>query len=172
MGMGKDEETGEPVNDGKTMAITPETIAVMAENASDPSAWRVWTKDWRDMDDKIREREEIDKPKAQADINLSEAKTDYYRGKNAADIAIAGARGGLKQSDIDRALKEFTADRELMALLGGEEEATARDLVDAMSRMYVLRPGNYNAVKKFVMDSYDMGGMDLVAQDMAELGIE
>lgn len=172
MGMGKDEETGEPVNDGKTMAITPETLAVMAENASDPSAWRTWTKDWRDMEVKVREYKEVTKPTAQADIELTGAKTDYYAGKNAADVAIATGRAGLKQTDIDRALKEFTADRELMALLGGEDEASARDLVDAMSRMYVLRPGNYNAVKKFVMDSYDLGGMDLVYQDMAELGIE
>lgn len=173
MGMGKDEETGEPVNDGKTMAITPETLAVMAENASDPSAWRTWTKDWRDMEVKVREYKEVTKPTAQADIELTGAKTDYYAGKNAADIAIATGRGAMKQTDIDRNIKAFEEDRELQKLLGGEEEAVARKLIDAMSRMFI-RTGtkNRSAVIDFVMDSYDLGGLDSVYQDMAELGIE
>ena len=173
MGMGKDEKTGEPVNDGKTMAITPETLAVMAENASDPSAWRAWTKDWHDMEMKVREYKEVTKPKAQADIDLTGAKTDYYAGKNAADVAIAAGRGRMTQSDIDRNIKAFEDDRGLQKLLGGEDEATARKLIDAMSRMFI-RTGTQNrsSVIDFVMASYDIGGLDLVYEDMAELGIK
>ncbi len=101
MGMGTDEKTGEPVNDGKTMAITPETIAVMAENATNPSAWRTWTKDWREMEKQIREIEEIDKPKAEQEIRTGAAREDYLRA-GAQEARATAARGGvtaLKESD-------------------------------------------------------------------------
>lgn len=101
MGMGKDEITGEPINDGKTMALTPETIAVLAENAQDPKAWRVWTKDWREMEKQIREMENITRPKAEQDIRTGAAREDYLRA-GAQESRATAARGGvtsLKESD-------------------------------------------------------------------------
>ena len=101
MGMGKDEVTGEPINDGKTMALTPETIAVLAENAQDPKAWRVWTKDWRDMEQQIREYEEVTKPTAQSEADYRGAVGRARETEAEAELVYrqSGSGGGLKESD-------------------------------------------------------------------------
>jgi hypothetical protein len=60
IGMGVDEETGEPIKDGKPMILNTELMAAMASNFSDPKAFTTWTKDWRDEEFKHRQYEEVD----------------------------------------------------------------------------------------------------------------
>jgi len=99
MGMGKDEKTGEPINDGKTMAITPETLAVMAENATNPSAWRTWTKDWREMEQQIREYEETGKMTAQSEADYRADLGAAAKGRARAAEATAAGGTPLRESD-------------------------------------------------------------------------
>lgn len=47
MGMGRDEESQEPV--GNPYAITPQMLGTMMAQAQDPKAWTTWTKDWHEL---------------------------------------------------------------------------------------------------------------------------
>lgn len=173
VGMGTDEETGEPIKDGKPMIITAESLAVQLENMSSPDAFRTWTKDWHQAEKEIREYEEVTKPEAQSNITYRDrAGTAAIMNAeaNLIDASTSGARGGLKQSDIDRNILAFEKDRELQALLGGEDEVVARDLTEAMATLFIARPGNRSSVIKFIMDSYSEGGMDQVNEDLSQLG--
>ena len=173
IGMGTDEATGKP--NGKPTVITAESLSVQIENMSDPAAFKTWTKDWREIEQDIRKYYEVDKPEAQSEsiyrdrlgrAALDRSAADWLTAQNASRPG-----GNLKQTDLDRAFAEFSKDRELQALLGGVDATEARHLVDLMSRLYVVRPGNYNSVKTIIMDSYEAGGIQQVEQDLAELGI-
>ncbi len=164
------EKTGEPIKDGKPVIITAESIAVQLENMKDPSAMRVWTKDWHKAEQEVREYME-GKSQRQADLDLTGAQTQYYRDRgDAALLDASNPGGGLKQSDIDRNILAFENDRELQALLGGENEVVARDLTEAMATLFIHRPGNRSRVMKYIMDSYNEGGMDQVNEDLTKIG--
>ncbi len=127
VGMGVDEETGEPIKEGRPMMLTPETMAVMAENFSNPSAFRTWTKDWHEMEQERREYEEVTKPEAQSQA--------IYRDRTGrAALAQAGAaqaraagvgRGGsdVKESDFRAS---FEAQTEQLFTAGVDEEDLTR----------------------------------------------
>jgi hypothetical protein len=171
IGMGTDEKTGEPLKEGKPMVITPESLSVQMENMQNPDAFRTWTKDWRDTEQEVREYME-GKSQRQADLDLTGAQTQYYRDRGTAALLDASTPGGgLKQSDIDRNIAAFEGDRELQALLGGTEEAAARDLTEAMATLFITSgTNNRSSVIKFIMDSYNEGGMEQVNEDLAQIG--
>lgn len=142
VGMGTDEETGEPVGKGKPMMLTPDTITAMAANFSDPKAFSTWTLDWRKLEEEVRTREEIDKPKAQADINLKGAQEDYYRSgaeKNLADAEYArtgkGGAGGPKQSDYR---ESFATQAEILfsSEVGDEDLIAMNDVANAIRQRH------------------------------------
>jgi hypothetical protein len=166
MGMGQDEETGEPINEGKTMALTPETIAVMAENASDPSAWRVWTKDWRDTEQQIREYEEVTKKQAQADVTYKERAGRAAETRAAADV-ITAQRGGspLKESDYRGSA---TAINELIALDRRVNPDDFNALADLSMRVKRNHPRQDNmTIGRMVIDAYAQGlGPDEILDEM------
>ncbi len=166
--MGRDDETGEPV--GEPRPITTEFMGAMVENFKDPSAFRTWKKDMDDQYFKEREWFEVTRPDKQSQIDLRAAQADYYRSgaqKNRA-AAAAGGADPLKQSDYDRAYKEFLASNELMKI---DDEAAADYLADVMSQIYVrMAPGTpYPTVINRVMSAYRDGTLE---EKLAQLGIK
>lgn len=167
MGMGQDEKTGEPINDGKTMAITPETLAVMAENAQDPSAWRTWTKDWREMEQQIREYEEVEKPTAQseADYRAGSVAARQYEAETDRAYKAAGGAGGLKESDYRGSA---TAINELIALDRRVNPDDFNSLADLSMRVKRNHPRQDNmTIGRMVIDAYASGlGPDEILDEM------
>jgi hypothetical protein len=126
VGMGVDEETGEPIKEGKPMILNPEIMATMAENFSNPSAFRTWTKDWREMEQDVREYEEVRKPEAQssaiyrdrmgqAAVNNSLAARDRARS--------GGGAPSVKESDFRAS---FEAQTEQLFTAGVDEQDLSR----------------------------------------------
>ena len=109
VGMGVDEKTGEPVGDGTPMLLTPDTMMMYADAAQDPNKWLAWTKDWHEMAQKDRQYSEIDKPQAQAELDLTAARTDANYASAERDRAITrsggSGAGGPKQADARASLK-------------------------------------------------------------------
>ncbi|MHC4703041.1 MAG: hypothetical protein ACYTFQ_20945, partial [Planctomycetota bacterium] len=164
--MGRD-ENGEP--QGEPRPITTEFMGVMVENFKDPSKFRIWKKDMDDQFFKERKYHEIDKPEAQAGLNLKAAQTDYNRSGAEANRAKA-ARGGndpLKQSDYDRAYGEFRDSQELTRI---DDEATANYLADVMSQVYLRAPGTpFPTIINRIMSAYTDGTLE---EKLAQLGIK
>ena len=127
IGYGVDEETGEPVMEGKPMILTPEAMAVMAENFSNPSAFRTWTKDWHEMEQARREYEEVEKPEAQSNaIYRDRMGQAAVNNSNAALSRAANAGSGgvdVKESDFRAS---FESQSEQLFMLGLEEEDLGR----------------------------------------------
>ena len=171
VGMGVDEETGEAVGESEQpMLLTPEVISVYVEQVSNPAAFRTWTKDWHEMAQKDRQYNEIDKPTAQADINLKGAQTRRADAAAAKDNAYVNdprsREGGLKQSDYDRGYAAFLKDQELTSL---EDPARARYLADIMARIYQRNPDTpYPSIINLVMTSEEAGTLE---EDIAEIGL-
>lgn len=159
VGMGTDEETGEAIKDGKPYIINAESLATQIENFSDPAAFRAWTKDWRDMEHKLRKYEELDKPEAE---NMARYRNNM--GKAALNRAMADLRSarsnpyGLKMSDYNSAYKEFVDSQDLRSL---EDEPLAQDLADVMSRLYLRSPQTpFPSIIKMVMAAHNAGALD------------
>jgi hypothetical protein len=182
VGMGFDEQTGKPV--GKPQLITPEYLAAMIENFSDPKAWRVWTKDWRDQLMQDEQRQEIDKPLAestmrlqgaQAAASLANAKANLMDGSArliAARRGIGGFGGGIRQSDIKAGLDYFRNETEALEL----DPATApvaRQLRNVMGQIKTLYPDRTQyteaEIAALVMHHYENGTLDQLAQDVQRL---
>lgn len=169
VGMGYDEETGEPV--GTPMALTPEKLMAMASNFEDPTNFNTWTKDQHEAMQDLRKYEEVDKPTAE-----SEARYRDRMGRaalsnaaaNQAEAARAGVGGGRKQADLDRANAAFIEQSELLAL---DNPAEAEQLNDVMSRVYKNNPGvQYPEVINFVNKLYREGGIEAVDAAILEMG--
>lgn len=103
VGFGRDEQTGKPAEGGRPMLMDPERVAVLIENFSNPQAFRMWTKDWREFQAGERRYEEVTKPlaQAQADAYATNSEANVLRAENAGLRAgMAGGAGGYKQSDM------------------------------------------------------------------------
>jgi hypothetical protein len=180
IGMGFDEKTGKPV--GNPQVITPEYLASMIENFSDPKAWRVWTKDWREQLMQDEQRQEIDKPMAestmrlqaaQAAASLANAKANLMDGS--ARLLVArrgGVGGGIRQSDIKAGLDYFRSETEALEL----DPATApvaRQLRNLMGQIKTLYPDRTQyteaEIAALVMQHYENGTLDQLAEDVQRL---
>lgn len=174
VGMGVDEETGEPIKEGRPMILNPETIAVMAENFSNPEAFRTWTKDWREMAQEDREYHEITVPKEEQAMRTDAAReraldASAYRDRAAA--AGAGKGGGLKQSDYDRANTAFKDELEARGIsLDNPREADA--LAADMATLYKQLGGRlqYPEIIEVVMGVNN--GEFTLAEGLKKYGIE
>jgi hypothetical protein len=127
VGMGKDEETGEPIKDGAPMMLTNEKLQAMAANFADPTAFNTWTKDWRDEEFKRRKYNEVEKPQAQSEA-IYRDRMGRAALQNADSNALeAQARGrgtgSVKESDFR---ESFQIQAEGLYMGGIEEE----DLID------------------------------------------
>jgi hypothetical protein len=171
VGTGQNEGTGEQV--GKPMVLNAERMAVMVENFSNPSAFRVWTKDWRDEEFKRREYSEVTKPEAESNARYRDRVGQAALNRSEADLIDArtdasGAGTGRKQSDLDRANAAFV---EAVDLLSLDNEAEGDQLMDTMARVYQNNPGlQYPSAINFVRKLYREGGIGAVDQAMEELG--
>lgn len=157
IGMGREEgEDGKPIGD--PMVITPESLSVQLENMSNPSAFRTWTKDWRTAEQEIREYNEVTKPKAEAQITYQD------RMGSAAQARAAGAgRGGLDQTDLDRANSAFMKAVELESF---ENEQQADFMMSLMAEIYQRHGGNvqYPSVIDDVRKAIRSGDFDELDQ--------
>jgi len=170
IGMGVDEESGEPIQEGKPMVITAESLATQLENMSNPAAFRTWTKDWRDAEQEIREYEEVTKPEAQSQADLRAAQGQYYSDRGVAailDAEATAAGGGMKRTDRDRVFDRFMSSQELAQL---DDPAKAEDLADIMSRVFLQYPDEpYPSIIKYVMAAERAGTLD---EELGKLGIK
>jgi hypothetical protein len=166
LGMGKDDESGEPV--GQPMYMDQEKLSVMIENFSNPDAFRMWTKDWRDDQFKRQEYEEVTKPAAQSDAQYRDRLGQAALGRaDAAQAAAAGSgTGGRKQTDYDRAASAFTEATDMGAI---KDPDTARYMNSIMSQIYRKSDWEYNQVIDFVMQAESEGRLEDIA---GQLGIE
>lgn len=154
--MGTDEKTGE--SKGQPMLLNSERLATMMQNFSDPKSFTAWTKDWRDEAFKDKKYHEIDKPEAQSEADLRAARVGYLENKGFADILGATTGGALRQSDYDRAFKEFVGSQELRSL---EDEAAAEYLASVMATMYANDPSlPYPVITYKVMEAYRDGTLE------------
>ena len=113
VGMGKDEKTGEPM--GTPYAITPEMLGTMMEQASDPKAWRTWTKDWHAA--ALAEKEYMldkDYKEHALSIDKENAVSNRMRAEASQLSAIyGGASGGSglpSESQVRTAIKDIKED--------------------------------------------------------------
>ena len=153
--LGVDEETGEP--SGKPMIITTERLSAMMENMTNPTAFRAWTKDGRDLQIEIAKFEETGRHnRATEDIYRAGAITDRIKAQTAATVASGG---GMKPSDVDRRSEDYRAWASDKELLGELDEGVAIALADAMDRVTYNRPDlPPNTVIKAVEDAWANGG--------------
>lgn len=130
VGMGADEETGEPIMEGKPMMLTPESMAVMAENFSNPAAFRTWTKDWHEMEFERRQYEEAEKPEAQSEAIYRDRMGRAALGNAAvaqARAAGSGAGGGVKESDFRASFEAQT--KQLFTAGVADEDLTRMEAI-------------------------------------------
>lgn len=154
--MGMDEQTGEP--SGSPMLITGERLGAMMENLSNPSAFRAWTKDGRDLQMQINQLQSLDDYR-QRSLDLAQAGAITDRIEAVADATNVSGQGGMRFSDVDRrsqAYRQWAQDQER---IGDFEEGVAAALADAMDRVTRLRPDiPPNTVIKAVQDAWNQGG--------------
>lgn len=168
VGMGQNEETGEPV--GRPMVLNSERLAVMIENMSNPNAFRAWTKDWRDEQFTRQKYEEVEKPQAQSQIDIAQRNARSYETMAQAQLAGAtrqrGGAGGRTQADLDRANAAFTKAVEMLAL---NDQQKADRLMSIMAQIYQQADWQYPQVIEFVREADARGQLEELAQ---KLGVE
>jgi hypothetical protein len=95
---GVDEETGEPL--GAPQIITPDKLAAMGQNFSDPDKFRQWTKDGHDLQLEIAKFKDLSKYR-QESLDIQEANAITAR-KRVDAAGASGGRDGMSYSDVDR----------------------------------------------------------------------
>lgn len=160
-----DEETGEPT--GQPIAITPESILGLVDQANKPGAWNEYAKDQRDFALTVKRYMEMEKPLAEAqgsalltnasanmmnasaNANESAAKADYYR---------MGGSGGGASSGADFRNSENVYRRRL-ELLSMTDPQAADEIAANMSELKRRNPGvPDNVVIKYAMERAGYGG--------------
>lgn len=101
MTIGFDEETGEP--SGSPMLITGERLTTMMENMSDPSAFRSWTKDGRDLQMEINKLQSVDDHR-QGSLYISAANAETSR---------MSARSGGGMTNAERRQRDVMYQQEM-----------------------------------------------------------
>lgn len=136
IGFGKDEKTGKIVP-GSEIIMEPERVAVLLENFKNPAAFRMWTKDWRDFQQDMREYEEVKKPQAQAltSAALTNAQANLTQAENYR--LRQGGQGGMKQSDVRAAQEMFAG---MLMEQGVADPDTALQLADIAIQLKQRQP--------------------------------
>ena len=158
IGMGTDEKTGEPLKEGKPQVITPESLSVQLENMSNPSAFRTWTKDWRDTEQEIREYNEVTKPEAASNARYRDraGQAAVLRAQADYNSSLGAGTGGLKKTDLDRANSAFM---EAVEMEGFKNPEQADAMMDMMAQIYQRHAPNveYPTVIRDVRDAIRSG---------------
>lgn len=166
VGVGKDEQTGKVVP-GTAMVMDPERVSALMENFTNPQAFRMWTKDWRDFQQGQREYSEVKKPLAQAQIqhlgNTGEA--DIIKAQ--AEMARAGKESAGSGAGMRNAEHVF---RQRVEMLGIQDEAKADFLASVMSRVKQASPNTAdNAIVQAIMQAERDGTLQ---QRLGQMGIK
>lgn len=157
---GFDEETGEPT--GAPQLMTVERLAVMMEQFAKPEAFRVWTKDNRQLQlDIAKHQETVSHNATMEDIYAYGAETDRINAKTRRiDAMLGGSEGGLKATDIDRRLGELKENMKRSVMYEddiAESVELQEDLLAIMS-VYLQRTGfDAETVTQQVMEQYRAG---------------
>lgn len=163
IGMGTDEETGEPLKEGQPTVITPESLSVQLENLSNPSAFRVWTKDWRAAEQEIREYNEVTKPAAESTARYQDraGRAAMQRAQN--DYNASVGAGGLKQTDRDRANAAFMDAVEMEGFTNPEQADAMMDMMTQIYQQYGPAV-QYPTIIRDVRDAIRSGDMTALDQ--------
>lgn len=163
VGMGKDEHTGETV--GTPQVITPERLSVMAEMASNPNAWRLYTKDMYDRE--LGEKEFLldrDYKEGMLGVHQENAISNRMRAEASQLAAMYRSQsaigGGLpSESEVTTAQNEmadvFRTFSETMAELD-DDRITA--LVGLGGKMYAETGVPYSILASYIVNGIK-GGM-------------
>jgi hypothetical protein len=160
-----DEETGKPT--GQPIAITPESILTLVDQANKPGSWREYAKDARDFEFTVKKYMEVDKPlagaqgsalltnasanmmNAQANAGESAAKAEYYR----AGGSGGGSGGGAGFRNSERVF------RDRLMMMGMTDEVEADRLASVMSQIKQQHPSAPdNLIIEHVMRRANGGG--------------
>jgi len=129
--MGVDEETGEAT--GTPMIIDVNRLNAMVENASDPSAFRSWTKDGHDLQMEINKLQSIDDYRqGTLDIGAYRAETGRI------GELTGGGRGAMTDAEVRQRSELYMKVVNEAGLMEGieglDEGINARALYDAMAQ--------------------------------------
>jgi hypothetical protein len=173
VGFGKDEKSGK-VLPGTEMVMDPERVSTIIENFKNPDAFRMWTKDWRDFQQKEREYQETKKPLAQAQAsalttNAAANAAQSYAAANL-DNAKAASEGGpaaYKQADMRGDAGIFNNRVQDLALSKPQD---ARYLLSVMGQIKKARPDlPPDVIANGIRASYEDGTLK---DKLAQLGIQ
>lgn len=166
VGMGIDEETGEPIREGKPMILTPETMAVMAENFSNPAAFRTWTKDWRDA--VFQEKQFLlDRDVAQVDAIYKDRAGRAALMRSEADLISAdrGTGSGIRESDLRASFDRIADDVTLAADVEAEDVPRIRTLATKLRQRYPSQAElSDEQITEYLINAYKSGDMSEIAQ--------
>lgn len=136
VGVGLDEKTGKRVP-GTEMIMDPERISVLMENFKNPAAFRMWTKDHREDQQRERTYQEVTKPLAQGQLDY-QADMGGAAAERARITAQGGAGGAAAQATNMRNAEH--AFRERLGQMGLVDESQADFLASVMSRIKAASP--------------------------------
>lgn len=129
-----DEETGKPT--GQPIAITPESILSLVDQANKPGAWNEYAKDQRDFQFTLKKYDEVERPlaEAQGSALLTNASANMLGSQARMYDAQYGTSGSGSASDASfRNSERVFRDRLLMD--GMTDPARADRLASVMSQL-------------------------------------
>ncbi len=108
IGMGRDEETQEPV--GNPYAITPQMLGTMMAQAQDPKSWTAWTKDWHEL---ARKEKEFMLARDEAEGQLAVNRENAISNRMIAESRQYDALYGGSSSGLPSESEVLSAEREV-----------------------------------------------------------
>lgn len=165
IGFGKDEKTGKVVPKSE-IVMDPERVSVLIENFKNPQAFRTWTTDWRDFQQKERQYKEVTKPLAQAQANAlsNRSEADILRAENSQLKAGQNPGAGAAMRNAEHVF------RQRVEMLGIQDEAQADYLASVMSQIKASNPNvPDNAIVQAIMQAQRDGSLK---QRLQQLGIQ
>lgn len=153
--MGTDEETGEPT--GKPTIITRDSLASMVEQATNPAAFRAWTKDGRDLQLEINKLQSIDDYR-QGSLDIAGANAITNRMEAQADAS----GGGMTHSQKTASSKLYMSEMEKKGFMEDSDLADnprmVEGLIGAMLRLEMGTGLPQGIIVEEVMAAYGEGG--------------
>lgn len=163
---GFDEKTGEMR--GEPQVMTPDYVNAMLANFEDPKSFNAWKADKEEAYRLERQYNEIEKPTAQADLDLKGAQADYYR--SGAQKNRAEARGEQFVKPLTEAEKRAAGaaiDKDV-AILALEDPELARQLKATAIRIYTETRTEPEVIMNEIHKLYKEGGLDALNELLAE----
>lgn len=155
VGTGIDEKTGEPIGEGKAIALNPESIDKMIENSHTPGAWANWTMDWRKLEQDIREYEESEKPLRQAQVEALQSGATLDQARALAEV-YGGASAPTEANKL-AAYQDFENAIETREELYDLDPKLKSQMVALMDGLYRQGVGGPGQIIQLVSTAVAMG---------------